>query len=94
MSAYVIGVILTVCTHTHTHIHIQATGSRLGTLIETMIGMLASLVIAFVYSWMLTLVLIGFVPIFIIAGFLQLRAITGHAGSSKKALEEAGKVSY
>ena len=90
MLAYVIGVILTVCTHTH----IQATGSRLGTLIETMIGMLASLVIAFVYSWMLTLVLFGFVPIFIIAGFLQLRAITGHAGSSKKALEEAGKVSY
>ncbi|XP_011409250.2 PREDICTED: bile salt export pump-like [Amphimedon queenslandica] len=70
-----------------------ATGSRLGTLIETFVGMFASLIIAFVYSWMLTLVLIGFVPVFIIAGFLQLRAITGHAGDNKKALEEAGKVS-
>ena len=55
--------------------------------------MVASMIIAFVYSWMLTLVLIGFVPVFMIAGFLQLRAITGHAGDNKKALEEAGKVS-
>ena len=88
---YVIGSNLN-CMHTHTHI--QATGSRLGTLIETMVGMVASLIIAFVYSWMLTLVLFGFVPLFVIGGFLELQAITGHAGSSKKALEEAGKVSY
>uniref|UniRef100_A0A1X7TB27 ABC transmembrane type-1 domain-containing protein n=1 Tax=Amphimedon queenslandica TaxID=400682 RepID=A0A1X7TB27_AMPQE len=69
-----------------------ATGSRLGTLIETFVGMVASIIIAFVYSWMLTLVLIGFVPVFIISGILEVKALTGHAGDNKKALEQAGKI--
>uniref|UniRef100_A0A1X7UDM9 Uncharacterized protein n=2 Tax=Amphimedon queenslandica TaxID=400682 RepID=A0A1X7UDM9_AMPQE len=69
-----------------------ATGSRLGTLIETFVGMFASIIIAFVYSWMLTLVLIGFVPVFIISGILEVKALTGHAGDNKKALEQAGKI--
>ena len=56
--------------------------------------MVASIIIAFVYSWMLTLVLIGFVPVFIISGILEVKALTGHAGDSKKALEDAGKVSH
>ena len=50
--------------------------------------------IALVYAWMLTLVLITLVPVMIFAGFLQLKALTGHAGESKKALEEAGKVQW
>lgn len=65
---------------------------RLGTLIEAGFGMLLSIIIAFVYSWILTLVLFTFVPILILAGFLQTKALTGHAGDNKKALEQAGKV--
>ena len=42
---------------------------------------------------MLTLVVLTLVPLMIIAGFLQLKAITGHASENKKALEQAGKVS-
>ncbi len=55
-------------------------------------GMILALIIALVYAWMLTLVLITLVPIMIMAGFLQLKALTGHAGETKQALEEAGKV--
>ena len=71
---------------------VQATGTRLGTLLETGFSLLASLIIALIYSWVLTLVLLTLVPVLIIAGFLQLKALTGHAGETKKALEQAGKV--
>ena len=70
----------------------QATGSRLGTLVEMCVGMLLALIIAFVYSWVLTLIILGVVPVMMVAGALQLKVFTGHATSSKKALENAGKV--
>lgn len=70
----------------------QATGSRLGTVIEMVIGMVLALIIAFVYSWILTLIILGVVPIMMIAGALQLKVFTGHATTSKKSLETAGKV--
>eukprot|EP00731_Ephydatia_muelleri_P014402 Em0008g122a len=41
----------------------QATGTPLGTLLETLFGLVLSLTIAFVYSWILTVVLLGFMPI-------------------------------
>ena len=50
------------------------------------------LVVAFVYSWVLTLVILGIVPLMMLAGLLQLKALAGHATNSKKALEGAGKV--
>ena len=71
----------------------QATGTRLGTLLETFIALGLSLIIALVYSWLLTLVLLTLVPVMLVAGFLQLKALTGHAGANKVALEQAGKVS-
>ena len=61
---------------------------------ETGVGLLASFIIALAYSWVLTLVLLTLVPVMIIAGFLQLKALTGHAGEAKKALEQAGRVLY
>ena len=64
----------------------------MGTLIESFVGMILAAIIALIYSWMLTLVLVLLVPFLIVAGFLQLKAITGHAGATKKALEQAGKV--
>ena len=64
----------------------------MGTLFESFLGMALSAIIALVYSWMLTLVLLLLVPIIMVAGFLQLKATVGHAGSTNKALEKAGKV--
>ena len=69
-----------------------ATGTRLGVLFQVAFSLLLSLIISFVYSWSLTLVLVGFIPILILAGGLQLKAVTGHTKENKKQLEEAGKV--
>lgn len=70
----------------------QATGSRLGTIVETLTGLVLVLVVAFIYSWVLTLVILGIVPLMMLAGLLQLKAVAGHATNSTKALESAGKV--
>lgn len=56
--------------------------------------MVFALVVAFVYSWLMTLMILAVVPILIVAGVLQIKALTGHASSNKKSLEHAGKVSY
>ncbi len=69
-----------------------ATGTRLGTLLETSIGMLVSIVIAFVYSWVMTLLILGVVPLIIISGALEVKALSGHTVANKKSLEKAGKV--
>ena len=82
-------------TVTHEHANSctpQATGTRLGTVIETMIGMIFAIVIAFAYTWLLSLVILGMVPIVLIAGALEVKALTGHTTRNKKALETAGKV--
>ncbi|XP_003391671.2 PREDICTED: phosphatidylcholine translocator ABCB4-like, partial [Amphimedon queenslandica] len=69
-----------------------ATGSRLGTLVEISVAMLLSLIISFVYSWMLTLVLAGFIPVFMLAGFLQFRANAESIKSSTDSSTVAGKI--
>ena len=78
---------------THTHTHTQATGSRVGTLIETMVGALLALGIALAYSWLMTIVILLVVPLVMFAGALQLKALTTHASSNKKQLEKAGNIS-
>ena len=70
----------------------QVTGSRLGTLIETNMALMIALVVAFVFSWSLTLVMLGVVPMLVIAGAITHRALIGRAMKSKKEQEEAGKV--
>ena len=62
-----------------------ATGTRLGMVVEGLMGMVLAVIIVLVYSWLLTIVLLGLVPILMLAGFLQLKAPTGHAKKIKKA---------
>ena len=71
----------------------QATGSRVGTLIETLVGALLALGLALYYSWLMTIVILLVVPLVMVAGALQLKALTTHASSNKKQLEKAGKLS-
>ena len=70
----------------------QATGARLGTLLESFIGMFLGLVISFAYNWVLSFVILGVVPIVVISSALEVTALTGQAGKTKKDLESAGKV--
>ena len=54
--------------------------------------MIFAIVIAFAYTWVLSLVILGVVPIVLIAGGLEVKALSGHTLRNKKALETAGKV--
>lgn len=69
-----------------------ATGTRLGTLLEVSVSMLMAIIIAFVYSWVLTLVVLGIVPIMLLSSGLEVKALAGHTVANKKSLEKAGKV--
>lgn len=70
----------------------QAAGIRLGSTLMSLTSIVAGLVIGFIYSWKLTLLIIAFLPLLMIGGFLQMKMLTGAAGKNKKALESAGKV--
>nr|UOU03320.1 ATP-binding cassette subfamily B1-2 [Brachionus rubens] len=70
-----------------------ATGVRLGGVLMNIGNFGIGLILAFVYGWVITLVIIAFVPFMIISGVLQTKLITGFAGKDKEILEEAGKIS-
>ncbi|XP_077304025.1 bile salt export pump-like isoform X2 [Lithobates pipiens] len=70
-----------------------ATGSQIGMIVTSMTNIAASLVIAFFFSWKLSLVVLCFLPLIGLSGVFQAKMLTGFANQDKEALEEAGKVS-
>jgi hypothetical protein len=50
------------------------------------------LILAFIYGWAITLVILAFVPFMIISGVLQTKMLTGFSSKDKEVLEEAGQV--
>ncbi|CAI2729850.1 unnamed protein product [Schistosoma spindalis] len=58
-------------------------GAQLGFIIEALALIIMSLVIAFIYSWQLTLVVLAFYPIIVIGGYLQVRSMPGKNKSKK-----------
>ncbi|CAF3981501.1 unnamed protein product [Rotaria sordida] len=69
-----------------------ATGVRIGTMLQNISNLGVGIILAFIYGWSLTLIMLAFVPFMIIAGFLQMYLMTGFANKDKKALEDAGKI--
>ncbi len=57
-----------------------------------MTGLLLAVVIAFIYSWLLTLVVLGLVPFLIVAGGIHTKAVTSRVSKSKKFVETSGKI--
>ncbi|XP_068101684.1 bile salt export pump-like [Hyperolius riggenbachi] len=70
-----------------------ATGSQIGMIVTSVTNIIASLIIAFTFSWKLSLVVLCFLPLIGLSGVFQAKMLTGFANQDKKALEEAGKVS-
>ncbi|XP_023237034.1 multidrug resistance protein 1-like isoform X2 [Centruroides sculpturatus] len=70
-----------------------ATGSRLATLNQALATMIASVVIGIYYNWKIGLVVLSFVPLVLLATYLESRIISGHLLREKKSTESATKIS-
>ncbi|XP_041921125.1 bile salt export pump isoform X1 [Alosa sapidissima] len=70
-----------------------ATGSQIGMIVNSLTNIGASIIIAFYFSWKLSLVVICFLPFIGLSGLFQAKMLTGFANEDKKAMEDAGQVS-
>ena len=66
----------------------------MGLLIEIVVTVFASFIIAIIYSWSLTLLILGFMPLLVITQAFQGRVLVGVAASTKKGYEESSNVSH
>uniref|UniRef100_A0A8C0I8D5 ABC-type xenobiotic transporter n=1 Tax=Bubo bubo TaxID=30461 RepID=A0A8C0I8D5_BUBBB len=71
-----------------------ATGSRLGLMTMTVFTLLTAIVIAFVYGWQLTLLILACIPFVIATNAARVSSVSGHAAKDQKALEEAGRITF
>ncbi len=58
---------------------LQATGIRIGTMLQNFSNLGVGLLLAFYFGWSLTLLILAFIPFMIIAGYLQTYMMTGFA---------------
>lgn len=69
-----------------------ATGIRVGTTLSGLSILLVGVVIAFVFGWQLSLVILAFVPLLIISGVISMKIMAGFDSGDKKYLENAGRI--
>ncbi|NXX40239.1 ABCBB protein, partial [Tricholaema leucomelas] len=70
-----------------------ATGSQIGMIVNSFTNIGVALIIAFYFSWKLSLVILCFLPFLALSGAVQAKMLTGFASKDKKALEAAGQIS-
>uniref|UniRef100_A0A3Q2NQW7 ATP-binding cassette, sub-family B (MDR/TAP), member 11a n=1 Tax=Fundulus heteroclitus TaxID=8078 RepID=A0A3Q2NQW7_FUNHE len=70
-----------------------ATGSQIGMIVNSLTNIGASFIIAFYFSWKLTLVIMCFLPLIGLSGVFQAKMLTGFANEDNKSMEAAGQVS-
>lgn len=70
----------------------QATGSRIGTVLQSIFTLIIALTIALVISWKMGLVTALFVPLLVLGIYLQTKIIMGHDSVEKTAFEKSAKV--
>lgn len=59
----------------------------------TVFTLVTAIIIAFVYGWQLTLLILACIPFIVGANAVSASSMSGHAAEDQKALEEAGRVS-
>ena len=64
----------------------------MGTILEIATALVLGHVVGFIYSWILTIILMFVVPLYIIAGWLHIKASTGFASLRRKAYKESNEV--
>nr|XP_046260734.1 bile salt export pump isoform X3 [Scatophagus argus] len=70
-----------------------ATGSQIGMIVNSLTNIGAAFIVAFYFSWKLTLVILCFLPLIGLSGMIQAKMLTGFENQNKKAMEAAGQVS-
>lgn len=69
-----------------------ATSTRLGMILQNIAALGTGILICFAFSWQLTLLVLAFVPLLAIGGFLHSQMISGFGGHDKELIEKTGKV--
>ncbi|XP_015677389.1 bile salt export pump [Protobothrops mucrosquamatus] len=70
-----------------------ATGTQIGMIVNSFTNIGVSIIIAFYFSWKLSLVITCFLPFLALSGMVQSRMLTGFASQDKKAMEATGRIS-
>ncbi|NXA15021.1 ABCBB protein, partial [Sapayoa aenigma] len=69
-----------------------ATGSQIGMIVNSFANIGVAMIIAFYFSWKLSLVIMCFLPFLALSGAVQAKMLTGFASQDKKALETTGRI--
>ncbi|GCC29141.1 hypothetical protein chiPu_0007578 [Chiloscyllium punctatum] len=70
----------------------QATGIRLGMMAMTVCTFGVALILAFIFGWQLTLLILFCIPFLLAANIIAMKSVLGHASKDNKSLEESGKI--
>ena len=69
------------------------TGIRLGAVTQVIAALLTGIIVAFIFGWLTTLLILSVVPVLMVSSTIQTKLIVGVGGNNKKAYEKAGSVS-
>uniref|UniRef100_A0A8D2NIG0 Bile salt export pump n=1 Tax=Zonotrichia albicollis TaxID=44394 RepID=A0A8D2NIG0_ZONAL len=69
-----------------------ATGSQIGMIVNSFTNIGVAMIIAFYFSWKLSLVIMCFLPFLALSGAVQAKMLTGFASQDRKALEATGRI--
>ncbi|XP_023978081.1 bile salt export pump isoform X2 [Physeter macrocephalus] len=69
-----------------------ATGSQIGMMVNSFTNITVAMIIAFFFSWKLSLVIVCFFPFLALSGAIQTKMLMGFATHDKQALEVAGQI--